>query len=123
MALPDLTPLRGEPADRPGTDELVMRFRLVQHRLRPAAVDITPDCATTDPEVFHPEHSSGLAVAPYRAEREALAICARCPLTDLCLVQDMREAPTVFQVQGVRAGLRQAERRALYVELGKEGLL
>ncbi|MFD5552038.1 WhiB family transcriptional regulator [Streptomyces goshikiensis] len=107
--------------DRPGTDELVMRYRLAGRGLAP--VEAIVPCATTDPEVFHPEHQSGVRVAPYKAEKLALAVCEDCPLMTACLVSDMRGAASVFNVRGVRAGLRQSERRALYLALDREGLL
>ncbi|MCB5182873.1 WhiB family transcriptional regulator [Streptomyces antimicrobicus] len=109
---------------RPGTDELVVRYRLMTRSLRPAPEGAVAVCATTDPEAFFPEAAaSGLAQNPNRAERIALAMCDGCPLMDRCLVGEMRGVPSVFQVRGIRAGLRQSERRALYLALEKTGEL
>lgn len=109
---------------RPGTDELVVRYRLMTRRLRPVAEDLVPVCATADPEAFFPEASaSGLAQPPNRHERIALAMCEGCPLIESCLVREIREVPSVFQIRGIRAGLRQSERRALYLALEKAGAL
>ncbi|MFD3940234.1 WhiB family transcriptional regulator [Streptomyces sp. NPDC058618] len=109
---------------RPGTDELVVRYRLIARTLRPEPEDVVAVCATTDPEAFFPEASaSGLAQTPNRHERIALAMCEDCPLMARCLVREMQEVPSVFQVRGIRAGLRQSERRALYLALEKAGEL
>ncbi|MEU5499914.1 WhiB family transcriptional regulator [Streptomyces griseofuscus] len=109
---------------RPGTDELLVRYRLMTRSVRPAIEDVVPVCATTDPEAFFPEASaSGLNQVPNRHERIALALCEGCLIVDSCLVGEMREVPSVFQIRGVRAGLRQSERRALYLALEKAGAL
>jgi len=110
---------------RPGTDELLVRYRLMTRRtLRPAAEDVVPVCATADPEAFFPEvHASGLTQPPNRHELLALTLCEGCPLIEFCLVREMREVPSVFQIRGIRAGLRQSERRALYLALVKAGAL
>ncbi|MFD8417548.1 WhiB family transcriptional regulator [Streptomyces sp. NPDC059650] len=109
---------------RPGTDELVVRYRLITRSVRPAPDGVVPVCSTADPEAFFPEAAaSGLAQQPNRHERIALTLCQDCPLIDLCLVREMREVPSVFQVVGIRAGLRQSERRALYLALVKAGAL
>lgn len=108
---------------RPGTDELLVRYRLIARGLHPAPEGTVAVCATTDPEAFFPEApASGLAQTPTRAERIALAMCDACPLMDGCLVAEMQGVPSIFQVRGVRAGLRQSERRALYLALEREGL-
>jgi hypothetical protein len=109
--------------ERPGTDELVVRYRLAGREFRGLDQDVVVPCQTTDPEVFFPDDSSGLNVTPFKAERQALDLCTGCTLAPACLVREMRETPTVFQIRGVRAGLRQSERRALYLALQKDGLL
>ncbi|MEU6221862.1 WhiB family transcriptional regulator [Streptomyces sp. NPDC047022] len=109
--------------DRPGTDELLVRYRLAARASRTTtAEDIVPVCST-DPNTFFEGQASGLTQSPNRHERSALLLCSRCPLAARCLVTDMREAPSVFQVIGVRAGLRQSERRALYLALRRAGVL
>ena len=109
--------------DRPGLDELLVRYRLARRSLRAIDSDIIPTCQTIDPDAFYPDDCSGLNVAPFRKERQAIALCDGCPLIAACLVQEMRETPSIFQVRGVRAGLAQAERRALYLALEKGGEL
>ncbi|MEV7835371.1 WhiB family transcriptional regulator [Streptomyces subrutilus] len=73
-------------------------------------------CAGLDPEMFFPE-ASPMAAAPLREEREALAVCADCPVQSWCLAQEMNECSTASRVIGVRGGMRQVERRALHVRL------
>lgn len=109
---------------RPGTDELVVRYRMFTRTLRPAPEGTVAVCSTADPEAFFPEvHASGLSQPPNRHERVALVLCQDCPLMASCLVSEMREVPSVFQVVGIRAGLRQSERRALYLALERTGEL
>lgn len=108
--------------DRPGTDELVVRYRLARRSVREINPGIVTTCRTTDPELFFPDDCASLGVRPFRKERQAIKLCDGCPLIAACLVQEMREAPSVFQVTGVRAGLAQAERRALYLFLDEKGL-
>ncbi|MFD4865291.1 WhiB family transcriptional regulator [Streptomyces sp. NPDC058412] len=83
--------------------------------------DMVAWCATSDPVAFHPAHVSGLNVAPYREERLALRVCAGCPLTGPCLIQEFREVQSAGDIKGVRGGLRQSERRALYGALAERG--
>ncbi|MFJ2438803.1 WhiB family transcriptional regulator [Streptomyces anulatus] len=74
-----------------------------------------PACEGMDPDVFQPypsEPGNGATVA----EREALEVCARCPVRDWCLERDLAECSTTYQVVGVRGGMRQADRRALHVQ-------
>ncbi|MFD3511217.1 WhiB family transcriptional regulator [Nocardia sp. NPDC058666] len=114
------------PMNRPGTDELVARYRLIslsRRRLLELTDVIEPSpCSQVDPETFHMQ-ASPIGDQPNRAERKALAVCGHCPVQDLCLVRDMRETETPFEFRGVRAGLRQAERRSLHIELTRQGLL
>ncbi|MFE9853477.1 WhiB family transcriptional regulator [Streptomyces sp. NPDC005576] len=75
-----------------------------------------PACQGVDPELFFPEASelrNGLSAA----ELAALAVCAGCPVVAWCLSRDLAECTVASRVRGVRGGLRQAERRALHVEL------
>ncbi|MGW4510167.1 WhiB family transcriptional regulator [Streptomyces sp. NPDC004436] len=83
--------------------------------------DMVAWCATADPAAFHPDHVSGLNVAPYGDERIALRVCAGCPLTGPCLVQEFREVQSADDIKGVRGGLRQSERRALHAALAERG--
>jgi hypothetical protein len=76
-------------------------------------------CVGVDPAVFFPEPWE---VTPARAEasaaeREALAVCAGCPVQSWCLARDLEQSPTAYQVVGVRGGLRQSERRVLHRRL------
>lgn len=75
-----------------------------------------PACAGMDPDIFHPSYSSEPGNGPTAEEREALAVCAGCPVRDWCLERDLEECPTTYQVVGVRGGMRQADRRALHVQ-------
>ncbi|MEU4924559.1 WhiB family transcriptional regulator [Streptomyces parvus] len=75
-----------------------------------------PACAGMDPEVFFPAYSSEPGNGPTQEEREALAVCAGCPVRGWCLERDLEECPTTYQVVGVRGGMRQADRRALHVQ-------
>ncbi|MFD8636588.1 WhiB family transcriptional regulator [Streptomyces sp. NPDC059533] len=72
-----------------------------------------------DPRTFFPqswEMTSGEA-EPSEAERTALAICGRCSVLAWCLERDLNDSSTPSKILGVRAGLRQGDRRALYVRL------
>ncbi|MFE9259144.1 WhiB family transcriptional regulator [Streptomyces sp. NPDC006879] len=111
--------------DRPTTDELVIRYRLISLRALRALREVDyagAACTRTDPEAFSPQ-ASPLRDQPNRGERQALRVCAGCPVQDLCLVRGVREAKSVFDLKGVRAGLRQSEQRALYLELQRLELL
>ncbi|WP_399554304.1 WhiB family transcriptional regulator [Streptomyces anulatus] len=68
-----------------------------------------PACTGMDPDIFQP-YPSEPGIRPTEQEREALAVCAGCP------VRDLTECPTTYQVVGVRGGMRQADRRALHVQ-------
>ncbi|MFD7868099.1 WhiB family transcriptional regulator [Streptomyces sp. NPDC059783] len=74
----------------------------------------TPACAGQPPEAFFPE-ASDPGHGPSPEERAALAVCAVCPVRDWCLERDMEECTTEARVVGVRGGLRQADRRELFV--------
>ena len=69
-------------------------------------------------DVFFPKawQVTPVTAPPSTAERKALAVCGRCPVREWCLAQDLKECTSPSQVLGVRGGLRQSERRALYVE-------
>ncbi|MEV7417727.1 WhiB family transcriptional regulator [Streptomyces sp. NPDC089919] len=79
-----------------------------------------PACqgAGIDPDLFFPE-ASHAAGPPSLAERRALLVCAGCPVRDWCLAREMAECTVETRINGVRGGLRQADRRALFVELRK----
>ncbi|MFG2631065.1 WhiB family transcriptional regulator [Streptomyces sp. NPDC048473] len=72
-------------------------------------------CRGVDPDLFFPE-ASPVSGPPSVEEREALKVCAGCPVRDWCLAREMAECTTPARIIGVRGGLRQADRRALYVQ-------
>ncbi|MGW2585413.1 WhiB family transcriptional regulator [Streptomyces virginiae] len=78
-----------------------------------------PACTSVDPELFFPEpwelNPVDREASP--AEREALAVCAGCPVQSWCLARDLEQSSTPSKIIGVRGGLRQSERRALHVRL------
>ncbi|WP_308296360.1 WhiB family transcriptional regulator [Streptomyces yangpuensis] len=81
--------------------------------------DGTAACVGEDPRTFFPEPwemTTGGAV-PSGAERRALAICGRCPVLAWCLERDLNDSSTPSKILGVRAGLRQGDRRALYLRV------
>ena len=66
-------------------------------------------CRAEDPALFfHPEGERG----PRRSDREAAAkaVCARCPVLDLC----RRHALAAREPYGVWGGLSESEREAVY---------
>ncbi|MGC5401878.1 WhiB family transcriptional regulator [Streptomyces sp. DT20] len=71
-------------------------------------------CEGLDPKLFFSAPSNP-SHGPSPAEREALAVCARCPVREWCLARDLEECTTPVRIIGVRGGLRQADRRALYI--------
>lgn len=75
-----------------------------------------PACKGLDPNTFFP-YPSESGNGPTAAEREALAVCAGCPVQTWCLARDLEECTVTSRIVGVRGGLRQADRRALHVEL------
>ncbi|MER5417264.1 WhiB family transcriptional regulator [Streptomyces virginiae] len=81
--------------------------------------DGTAACVNEDPHTFFPmpwEMTTG-EVEPSEAERKALEICGRCPVLAWCLERDLNDSSAPSKIFGVRAGLRQGDRRALYVRL------
>lgn len=72
-------------------------------------------CEGLAPGIFFPE-ASDPSHRPSPAEREALAVCAGCPVRAWCLARDLEECTTPTRIIGVRGGLRQADRRALYIQ-------
>ncbi|MCX5106977.1 WhiB family transcriptional regulator [Streptomyces sp. NBC_00439] len=77
----------------------------------------TPACKGLDLDLFFPEASNASALRPSPEEREALAVCAGCPAREWCLAREMEECTVTSRIVGVRGGMRQADRRALHVEL------
>ncbi|MER5871946.1 WhiB family transcriptional regulator [Streptomyces sp. NPDC002044] len=76
-------------------------------------------CVGADPRLFFPkpqETTSGAAV-PSESEREALTFCEECPVLAWCLASDLKQSSTPSKIIGVRGGMRQSDRRALYVRL------
>lgn len=110
--------LRPLPADHALVQRVLRIGRTLRH-----SVDVVLVCATTDPEAWHPEHASGLTRAPYTAETRAMGLCGGCPVSDFCLVQELREVGSVEDIRGVRAGVREVDRQALYLTLEMEGWL
>ncbi|MEU3670792.1 WhiB family transcriptional regulator [Streptomyces virginiae] len=81
--------------------------------------DGTAACVGVDPRTFFPqpwEMTSGEA-EPSEAERKALATCGRCPVLAWCLERDLNDSSTPSKILGVRAGLRQGDRRTLYIRV------
>ncbi|MFI1452126.1 WhiB family transcriptional regulator [Streptomyces virginiae] len=78
-----------------------------------------PACTAADPELFFPEpwELTPVEREASPAEREALAVCAGCPVQSWCLARDLEQCSAPSKVLGVRGGLRQSERRALHVRL------
>ncbi|MEV6574829.1 WhiB family transcriptional regulator [Streptomyces sp. NPDC051577] len=74
---------------------------------------VGPACASVNPQLFLPQ-ATPLSSPPSDAEREALAMCAGCPVQSACLSRDLARGSTP---SGVRGGLRESERHALYVAL------
>lgn len=77
-------------------------------------------CRDLDPDMFFPEKNSALHARPNKAERDALQVCARCSVRKWCLAREMAECTVPSAIVGVRGGLRQADRRALYRALAKK---
>ncbi|GAA0699594.1 hypothetical protein GCM10010260_84230 [Streptomyces filipinensis] len=119
-----MSPVRGVPP-LPGVRPADWLDRLWEHAdLAPApAVRREPSggpaCTAVDPELFFPEpwELTPVEREASAAEREALAVCARCPVQSWCLARDLEQSSTPSKILGVRGGLRQSERRALYVRL------
>jgi len=63
-------------------------------------------CLTADPELFFPIGNTGPAVEQIE---KAKAVCATCPVTEMCL----QYALDTSQDSGVWGGLSEDERRAL----------
>ncbi|MEU6213083.1 WhiB family transcriptional regulator [Streptomyces sp. NPDC047023] len=78
-----------------------------------------PSCTGVDPELFFPDpwELTPVDQEASPAEREALAVCAGCPVQSSCLTRDLEQSSTASKIIGVRGGLRQSERRALHVKL------
>ncbi|MFD9270913.1 WhiB family transcriptional regulator [Streptomyces goshikiensis] len=80
-----------------------------------------PACTSVDPGLFFPEPWEVTPVEREAspAEREALAVCAGCPVQSWCLARDLEQCSTTSVIVGVRGGLRQSERRALHQWLAR----
>ncbi|MDX3064005.1 WhiB family transcriptional regulator [Streptomyces sp. ND04-05B] len=77
-----------------------------------------PACKGLDPEQFFPKpwQLTPVTAPPSTVERQALRVCVQCPVREECLDRDLEECTAPSQVVGVRGGLRQSDRRALYVK-------
>ncbi|MGW1627317.1 WhiB family transcriptional regulator [Streptomyces sp. NPDC002172] len=62
-------------------------------------------CRDVDPDLFFPIGTAGLTLVQID---EAKAVCARCPVRELCL----QWALDVGQVEGIWGGTTESERRA-----------
>lgn len=84
-----------------------------------------PACVGVDPETFFPPpwELTPVEREASPAEREALAVCAGCPVQSWCLARDLEQCSVPSRVRGVRGGMRQSERRALHRLLTGRGLL
>ncbi|WP_420082988.1 WhiB family transcriptional regulator (plasmid) [Streptomyces sp. JL4002] len=78
-----------------------------------------PACRNSDPELFFPEpwELTPVEREASPAEREALAVCTGCPVQSWCLTRDLEQSSASSKIIGLRGGLRQSERRALYTRL------
>ena len=86
-----------------GRDALVFMFpHLVEAGWRSAAA-----CRSSDPDLFFPVSSVGIA---QREVAEALAVCARCPVQAPCREFALRTR----QLHGIWGGLTEHERRQLW---------
>ncbi|GGU66438.1 WhiB family transcriptional regulator [Streptomyces daghestanicus] len=65
-----------------------------------------PACAGQEPDLFFPVGDTGPALLQ---EREAKAVCARCPLIEPCLQGALERG----EAAGVWGGLSEQERRSL----------
>jgi WhiB family transcriptional regulator, redox-sensing transcriptional regulator len=63
-------------------------------------------CLTSDPDLFFPVSSSGLALSQVR---RAKAICSRCEIRQACFDYSLRAGP----IQGIWGGTTEEERRRL----------
>ena len=89
--------------ETPGGDALVYLFRhLVDAGWRSAAA-----CRSSDPDLFFPVSSAGIA---QREIAEALAVCARCPVQAPCREFALRTR----QQHGIWGGMTEHERRQLW---------
>jgi WhiB family transcriptional regulator, redox-sensing transcriptional regulator len=96
------TPERNAPATS-GGDALVFMFRhVVEAGWRSAAA-----CRLSDPDLFFPVSSAGIA---QREIAEALAVCARCPVQAPCREFALRTR----QQHGIWGGMTEHERRRLW---------
>ena len=86
-----------------GGDSLVFMSRhLVEAGWRSAAA-----CRSSDPDLFFPVSSAGIA---QREIAEALAVCARCPVQAPCREFALRTR----QQHGIWGGMTEHERRQLW---------
>jgi WhiB family transcriptional regulator, redox-sensing transcriptional regulator len=86
-----------------GGDAIVFMFRqLVEAGWRSSAA-----CRLSDPDLFFPISSAGIA---QREVAEALAVCARCPVRAACREFALRTR----QQHGIWGGLTEHERRQLW---------
>lgn len=70
-----------------------------------------PACLGMDTEIFYPVHVSSADKPPTAQEREALAICGRCPIREFCLDDELRHGAR--HQHGVIGGMTENQRRAL----------
>lgn len=70
-----------------------------------------PACWGVDPEVFFGPADSPAGRTPLGWERQALAVCASCPVVRVCLAEAL-EFPAIEQY-GVVGGMTAGQRRAV----------
>jgi WhiB family redox-sensing transcriptional regulator len=81
----------------------------------------SPLCAESFPDAFFPEDSNtiGTKGAGYRYEREAKALCEKCPYRDRCLAYALKNGETY----GIWGGTTEHQRRLLRRTLKRKSLL
>jgi hypothetical protein len=93
---------------------VILSINANQVRQVPVPETSSPACQGMDTDLFFPDKASAADSAPNEAERKALRVCAPCQLKRWCLTQELAEVSVADRIRGVRGGLRQVERRALY---------
>ncbi len=93
-------------SDRPGTPRPIRGQALYTGHRPTVSVDIGPDltsglCTTRDPEMMFVRSAKGIA--------RAKALCAACPVQDLCLADALARG----DMYGIRGGLTPHERQSL----------
>ncbi|MER6549564.1 WhiB family transcriptional regulator [Streptomyces sp. NPDC001250] len=93
---------------------MILSINANQVRQVPVPETVSAACQGMDSDLFFPDKASPADSAPNEGERKALRVCAPCQLKRWCLAQELAEVSVEERIRGVRGGLRQVERRALY---------